>query len=58
MYVLITGRDSSLKRPKCVSNDRLKLAKKAHEFFTTYGFEIRDGKAYDEGNEDGGGGRV
>lgn len=53
VYILMTGHDSGYKRPKLVSSDKTKLHAAAHAFFRSYGFEIKDGKPYDSGNEDG-----
>lgn len=54
VYILMTGHDSGYKQPRLVSSDKTKLHVAAHKFFKSYGFEIKDGKPYDSGNEEGG----
>lgn len=53
VYVLMTGHDMGYKRPERVSPDKTKLDAAAHAFFLSYGFELKNGKPYDSGNEDG-----
>lgn len=52
-YLVETGHDSGYARAKFVKTYD-KAVNKVHKFFLDYDFEIRDGKPFDPGNDDGG----
>jgi hypothetical protein len=52
-YIVSLGHDSSYEKGTFVKRYD-QAVNKVHEFFLSYDFEIRDGKPFDPGNDDGG----
>lgn len=53
LYVVDMRHDYTAESRFAVAKDLDQAAEKAHEFFESYDFEIKDGKPFDPGHDDG-----